>query len=283
MTPEKFDNDQTGEKARWRGDLLAKLKEVVNKEENGGLDKSTIENKAYHGHPSLFDPDAEIEVLEAIKGNAFAKTELPVIGKGGKPPKAKIRRRESAPIIGTMNNPPLQTDASKRPAMAGGLLAGINKTRKERPEMAGGLLAGINKAGQKRPEMAGGLLAGISKAGLKKGRKKVSRRCSTPVPVATFLDSINKVKKDEEVQSLDEIEERDVNSRRSNPSEIQGDGGHLESKDELKGASSERVARARRNSTPAAGLLAAIHKRQTDITDGDGNEEASAARVAPSP
>lgn len=75
--PDEFENDQTGEKATWKANVLQKLQDLVSKEQKNSLVGNQKRNGAYKGLQGIFDPDATIIKIEAARSTAFDKTELP--------------------------------------------------------------------------------------------------------------------------------------------------------------------------------------------------------------
>lgn len=69
-----FDNDGTGDKARWKEDARLKLHNAIDKVAAGTLSASGIRHGAYKNALPLFDPDANPSEPEHTKSTAFARS-----------------------------------------------------------------------------------------------------------------------------------------------------------------------------------------------------------------
>ena len=71
LSPIVFDNDGTGEKARWKEEARQKLYNAIEKAAAGTLSMNAIRHSAYKDASPLFDPDATPSEPEHTKSTAF--------------------------------------------------------------------------------------------------------------------------------------------------------------------------------------------------------------------
>ena len=74
LSPIVFDNDGTGEKARWKEDARQKLYSAVDKAVAGTLSSNSVRHSAYKNASPLFDPDANLVEPERTKSTAFVRS-----------------------------------------------------------------------------------------------------------------------------------------------------------------------------------------------------------------
>ena len=78
VLPKEFENDQTGEKAEWKANVLQKLQNLVTKDDKEELRGNQLRHVSYKDLSGFYDPDAAIAVQVSQASTAFAATEVPV-------------------------------------------------------------------------------------------------------------------------------------------------------------------------------------------------------------